>query len=107
MRLSHRSYGVEVEDAGLGHPVIEVERNLCGYGADGSRGRRSPFSTQRATGRRASPLEVWTVHPIGAGEASKRGANRGAARLYEQPLVVPQLLQTKQAPALCMTIPHW
>ena len=26
---------------------------------------------------------------------------------YEQPLVVPQLEQTKQAPARCMTMPHW
>ena len=25
----------------------------------------------------------------------------------EQPLVVPQLEQTKQAPARCMTMPHW
>jgi hypothetical protein len=26
---------------------------------------------------------------------------------YEQPLVVPQLAHTKQAPARCMTMPHW
>ena len=26
---------------------------------------------------------------------------------YEQPLVVPQPVQTKQAPARCMTTPHW
>jgi hypothetical protein len=37
----------------------------------------------------------------------RRGEPPNPGVRYEQPLVVPQLEQTKQAPARCMTMPHW
>jgi hypothetical protein len=48
----------------------------------------------------------WQLKPPCFGADS---AARTACALwdYEQPLVVPQLLHTKQAPARCMTMPHW
>ena len=34
-------------------------------------------------------------------------AGHGRSGAQEQPLVVPQLVQTKQLPARCMALPHW
>ena len=42
------------------------------------------------------------VVPESTGFPCRRSLGR-----QEQPLVVPQLEQTKQAPARCMTMPHW
>jgi DNA-binding HxlR family transcriptional regulator len=73
-----------------------------------AREKREPLHTSRR-GLRDADFSSWPYSPSppSASKWRLRARQRCVDPSYEQPLVVPQLEQTKHAPARCMSMPHW
>lgn len=61
----------------------------------------------RVVGSRCSRTETDVVVPVETPAPVDDPLPQPQVVAHEHPLVVPQLEHTKQAPARCMTMPHW